>query len=202
MSPFYRVGIGKTPQPGDTCVVHWAGRTKNYQAKRIDNTSLRDEPYRFVLGAHAAIPAFEEAVAGMRAGGLRRVEVPGERPELSYPRGRRERFESGFRCGGVGFGARRRMRGCNLCRQMRGCAVPQTHPPPPRRPGFPQVPLRPATQGAWWAARSGLCSRQRDPSADQQVSTAYPLSARCWSTPSLPHNRSEGSAVESAALRL
>ena len=131
MSPFYRVGIGKTPQPGDTCVVHWAGRTKNYQAKRIDNTSLRDEPYRFVLGAHAAIPAFEEAVAGMRAGGLRRVEVPGERPELSYPRDRRERFESGFRCGGVGFGARRRMRGCNLCRQMRGCAVPPTRPPPP-----------------------------------------------------------------------
>jgi hypothetical protein len=33
-------------------VVHWAGFTKGYQGKRLDNTSLRDEPYAFVLGGH------------------------------------------------------------------------------------------------------------------------------------------------------
>lgn len=32
------------------------------------------------------IPAFEEAVAGMKVGGVRRVEIPGERPELSWDR--------------------------------------------------------------------------------------------------------------------
>jgi hypothetical protein len=170
-----RPGEGAAPQPGDTVVVHWAGFTKGYQGKRIDNTSVRDEPYEFVLGkgqvggwqrraaglpgpcpllrqahrspgsvraggphapsasirpaapppflAHVtpfpgqahrpggqrpsgqpkpdrpplaaapqAIRAFEEAVAGMQVGGIRRVEVPGERPELGYSRSRRERF--------------------------------------------------------------------------------------------------------------
>lgn len=42
--------------------------------------------------AAQAIPAFEEAVAGMAGGGLRRIEVPGARPELSYARERSDRF--------------------------------------------------------------------------------------------------------------
>ena len=58
--------------------------SKGYQGKRIDNTSVRDEPYEFTLGAGDAIGAFEEAVAGMRVGGIRRVEVPGDRPALGY----------------------------------------------------------------------------------------------------------------------
>lgn len=87
-----RSGEGASPQPGDTVVVHWAGYTKGYQGKRIDNTSTRDEPYEFVLGAGQAIPAFEEAVRDMRVGGIRRVEVRGELPELSYPRDRSQRF--------------------------------------------------------------------------------------------------------------
>lgn len=62
-----------------------------------------------------AIPAFEEAVAGMAAGGLRRIELPGTRPELSYARERSERFAnelfgegSKYRCaaGGAGGGLR------------------------------------------------------------------------------------------------
>ncbi|PSC68182.1 Peptidyl-prolyl cis-trans isomerase PASTICCINO1 [Micractinium conductrix] len=90
-------GTGRTPQPGDRCVVHWAGYTKNYQAKRIDNTSVRDEPFEFVLGGGEVIPAFDEAVAGMAVGGVRRVEVLGEIPELGYPRDRAQRFVSGFK---------------------------------------------------------------------------------------------------------
>jgi FKBP-type peptidyl-prolyl cis-trans isomerase len=45
-----RLGEGASPKAGDTVVVHWAGFTKGYQGKRIDNTSVRDEPYEFVLG--------------------------------------------------------------------------------------------------------------------------------------------------------
>ena len=43
------------------------------------------------------IPAFDEAVAGMAVGGVRRVEVLGEIPELGYPRDRAQRFVSGFK---------------------------------------------------------------------------------------------------------
>ncbi|GIL59522.1 hypothetical protein Vafri_14279 [Volvox africanus] len=87
-----REGEGARPQPGDTVVVHWAGFTKGYQGKRIDNTSIRDEPYEFKLGGGQAIKAFELAVENMRAGGIVRVEVPGDHPELGYPLDRGERF--------------------------------------------------------------------------------------------------------------
>ena len=39
-----------------------------------------------------AIGAFDEAVRGMRAGGIRRIEVPGAVETLGYARDRKERF--------------------------------------------------------------------------------------------------------------
>lgn len=39
-----------------------------------------------------AIPAIEEAVRGMRIGGVRRVEILGSKPELGYSLDRSERF--------------------------------------------------------------------------------------------------------------
>eukprot|EP00958_Prasinococcus_capsulatus_P007877 scaffold735_cov376-Prasinococcus_capsulatus_cf.AAC.19 len=45
-------------QPGDTVVVHWSGYTSGYQAKRIDNTSTRDEPFEFVLGSDEVPDSF------------------------------------------------------------------------------------------------------------------------------------------------
>jgi len=85
-------GTGAAPEAGDTVVIHWSGYTSGYQGKRIENTSVRDEPFVFTVGEGKVIPAFEEAVLGMRVGGLRRIEVKGENPELSYPRNRKERF--------------------------------------------------------------------------------------------------------------
>lgn len=87
-----RVGTGDSPKPGDMVSVHWSGFTSGYQGKRIDNTSVRDEPFDWRLGDGTAIAAFEEAVLSMKAGGVRRVEVPGENPALSYPRDRALRF--------------------------------------------------------------------------------------------------------------
>eukprot|EP00884_Botryococcus_braunii_P022786 jgi/Botrbrau1/9191/Bobra.0236s0020.1 len=87
-----RLGTGESPREGDRVSVDWAGYTAGYQGKKIDNTSQRDDPFDFVLGAHQVIPAFEEAVQGMKAGGLRRIEVPGNHPELGYPRDRALRF--------------------------------------------------------------------------------------------------------------
>ena len=93
MNSLYRVPLRYsgflllTYQVGDTVIVHWSGYTSGYQAKRIDNTSTRDEPFEFVLGSDEVIGAFNELVAGMKVGGLRRMEVPGEtrgNEKLSY----------------------------------------------------------------------------------------------------------------------
>ena len=97
-------GSGQEPKPGSRCVVHWAGYTEGYQGKRFGNSSLKDEPFEFVLGKHTAIPAFEEAVAGMKVGGIRRIIIP---PELAYVDG----VEDG-KPGPVpsGFGPKQRIR--------------------------------------------------------------------------------------------
>ena len=87
-----RPGTGDMPRKGDTVVIHWDGYTSGYQGKRIDNTSVRDEPYEFVLGGDSTIAAFDEAVSRMRPGAVVRVEVPGEVPGLSYPIDRKQRF--------------------------------------------------------------------------------------------------------------
>ena len=89
-----KLGQGETPTVGDTCIVHWAGYTEGYQGKRRGNSSIRDEPFEFVLGKNQAIPAFEEACLGMAVGGIRRIQIPGNHPELSYARDRSKRFSS------------------------------------------------------------------------------------------------------------
>eukprot|EP00877_Chromochloris_zofingiensis_P001099 jgi/Chrzof1/10990/Cz05g19230.t1 len=86
-----RDGSGESPQPGDTCIVDWDGYTIGYygrpfearnKAKGGSFTGDNKEYLRFVLGQHDVIPAFEEAVAGMKVGGIRRIIVP---VELGYP---------------------------------------------------------------------------------------------------------------------
>ncbi|XP_078160147.1 FKBP-like peptidyl-prolyl cis-trans isomerase family protein isoform X2 [Carex rostrata] len=59
-----RVGTGSPPKIGETVV----GGDKDF--------------FKFTLGYGQVIPAFEEAVAGMAPGGVRRIIVP---PELGYP---------------------------------------------------------------------------------------------------------------------
>jgi len=91
-----RDGSGPVPQRGDRVSVHWAGFTAGYRQHRIDNTSVRDEPYSFVIGDGTTIKAFEEAVMRMKKGGLCRIEVPGELMEqLAYPLSRERRFVPG-----------------------------------------------------------------------------------------------------------
>ena len=91
-----REGTGATPQPGQTVVVEWVGYTSGYQAKKIESTRETDTPYTFKLGAGQAIPAFEEAVADMKVGGIRRIEIPGELEEkLAYSRDPSQRYNVG-----------------------------------------------------------------------------------------------------------
>ncbi|KAL4419473.1 hypothetical protein ABPG77_008275 [Micractinium sp. CCAP 211/92] len=87
----FKEGSGLTPQEGQTCVVDWSGVTIGYYGRPFEArnkpkggafTGDEKEFFRFVLGSHAVIPAFEEAVAGMKVGGIRRIIVP---VELGYP---------------------------------------------------------------------------------------------------------------------
>lgn len=86
-----REGTGESPQQGDTLVVDWDGYTIGYYGRPFE---ARNKPkggsftgddkdfLRFKLGEHQVIPAFEEAVATMKVGGIRRIVVP---VELGYP---------------------------------------------------------------------------------------------------------------------
>jgi len=91
-----REGTGPQPSAGQTCVVEWVGYTAGYQAKRIESTRETDTPFVFTLGKGEAIPAFEEAITGMKQGGVRRVEIPGELvEELGYSKQKEQRYVAG-----------------------------------------------------------------------------------------------------------
>lgn len=84
-------GTGAQPTKGQTAVVDWSGVTIGYYGRPFE---ARNKPkggaftgdekdfFRFKLGDPSVIPAFNEAVAGMKVGGIRRIIVPSE---IGYP---------------------------------------------------------------------------------------------------------------------
>jgi len=89
-------GEGPTPVRGQTVVLEWVGYTAGYQGKKIESSRQTDTPYTFVVGQGQAIAAFEEAVLGMKQGGMRRIEIPGELEEkLAYSRDAALRYNVG-----------------------------------------------------------------------------------------------------------
>ncbi|XP_077212304.1 FKBP-like peptidyl-prolyl cis-trans isomerase family protein [Tasmannia lanceolata] len=86
-----RPGSGPTPKMGETVVVDWDGFTVGYYGRifearnRTKGGSFEGDDkefFKFTLGSQQVIPAFEEAVASMALGGVRRIIVP---PDLGYP---------------------------------------------------------------------------------------------------------------------
>ena len=73
-------GTGAQPQPGQTC-------STNATLWLLDGTKIWSSldgdgaPFEFALGASNIIRGWNEGVAGMKAGGKRRLAVP---PELGY----------------------------------------------------------------------------------------------------------------------
>ena len=91
-----REGTGRTVEAGDEVVADWVGYTAGYQGKRIESTRQTDEPFVFRVGKGEAIKAFDEAVLGMKEGGLRRFEIPGELvDELAYTLNPKTRYDRG-----------------------------------------------------------------------------------------------------------
>ena len=88
----FREGKGDTPRPGQRVVVDWSGNTVGYYGRPFEArnkpkggafTGDNKEYLRWVVGSSDVIGAFEEAVATMRPGGIRRIVVsPGP---LFYP---------------------------------------------------------------------------------------------------------------------
>jgi FKBP-type peptidyl-prolyl cis-trans isomerase len=74
-----RRGHGVAAHKGDVVQVHYTGRLAN--GKKFDSSLDRKMPFEFKLGAGRVIKGWDEGVAGMKAGGKRKLMIP---PELGY----------------------------------------------------------------------------------------------------------------------
>ncbi|MGH3649010.1 MAG: FKBP-type peptidyl-prolyl cis-trans isomerase [Micromonosporaceae bacterium] len=72
-------GDGAEAKPGHTVSVHYVGTLTNGQ--KFDSSRDRGEPFQFGLGAGQVIQGWDQGVAGMRIGGVRKLTVP---PHLGY----------------------------------------------------------------------------------------------------------------------
>ena len=73
------VGMGDEATLGATVTVHFEGWLAN--GTKFDSSRDRNEPFSFLLGAGLVIRGWDEGVAGMRVGGLRKLVIP---PGLAY----------------------------------------------------------------------------------------------------------------------
>jgi FKBP-type peptidyl-prolyl cis-trans isomerase FkpA len=74
-----KIGNGDPAKNGDTVVVNYTGWLQN--GNKFDSSYDRNKPFEFTLGAGQVIKGWDEGVAGMKAGGKRRLIIP---PELAY----------------------------------------------------------------------------------------------------------------------
>ena len=73
------VGGGANASQGQTVSVHYTGWLEN--GTKFDSSKDRNEPFEFKLGAGQVIRGWDEGVAGMKIGGVRRLTIP---PQLGY----------------------------------------------------------------------------------------------------------------------
>jgi FKBP-type peptidyl-prolyl cis-trans isomerase len=69
-----RVGTGAQAEIGKMVVVHYVGRLVN--GTRFDTSCTRDESFEFNLGQGQVIKGFDQGIAGMQVGGIRRIIIP------------------------------------------------------------------------------------------------------------------------------
>jgi FKBP-type peptidyl-prolyl cis-trans isomerase len=74
-----KVGTGAEAKKGSLVTVHYTGTLTN--GKKFDSSRDRGEPFQFPLGQGMVIKGWEEGVAGMKVGGMRKLTIP---PELGY----------------------------------------------------------------------------------------------------------------------
>ena len=72
-------GTGAVAKRGDKVKVHYTGWLTS--GKKFDSSRDRGEPFTFTLGAGEVIKGWDEGVAGMKVGGIRKLRIP---PDLAY----------------------------------------------------------------------------------------------------------------------
>ncbi len=74
-----KVGTGDEAVAGRPVTVHYVGTLTD--GKKFDSSRDRNQGFTFALGAGQVIRGWDEGVAGMKVGGMRRLTIP---PELGY----------------------------------------------------------------------------------------------------------------------
>lgn len=72
-------GSGPEAVAGNQVTVHYTGWLTD--GRQFDSSRERNEPFRFPLGGGRVIRGWDEGVAGMRVGGIRKLTIP---PHLAY----------------------------------------------------------------------------------------------------------------------
>jgi FKBP-type peptidyl-prolyl cis-trans isomerase len=85
-----KMGTGAEARPGRRVAVHYTGwlyhpTNPDHKGRRFDSSRNRNQTFDLTIGAGEVIPGWDEGIAGMKVGGLRRLVIP---PAMAYgPRG-------------------------------------------------------------------------------------------------------------------
>ncbi|MCP3059179.1 FKBP-type peptidyl-prolyl cis-trans isomerase [Myxococcus sp. K38C18041901] len=74
-----KVGTGAEATAGKSVTVHYVGTLTD--GKKFDSSRDRGQGFTFRLGAGQVIQGWDQGVAGMKVGGVRKLTIP---PELGY----------------------------------------------------------------------------------------------------------------------
>ncbi|NNB88357.1 FKBP-type peptidyl-prolyl cis-trans isomerase [Corallococcus exiguus] len=74
-----KVGTGTEAVAGKRVTVHYVGTLTD--GKKFDSSRDRGQGFTFGLGAGQVIQGWDQGVAGMKVGGVRKLTIP---PELGY----------------------------------------------------------------------------------------------------------------------
>jgi len=70
-----REGQGAEAQAGKTVSVHYVGTLTT--GEKFDSSRDRGKPFQFPLGAGKVIKGWDQGVAGMKVGEIRKLTIPG-----------------------------------------------------------------------------------------------------------------------------
>ncbi len=74
-----KAGTGAEAQAGQNVTVHYVGTLTD--GKKFDSSRDRGRGFSFQLGAGKVIKGWDQGVAGMKVGGMRKLTIP---PHLAY----------------------------------------------------------------------------------------------------------------------